>query len=821
MEKTGKKLDLENIPEELKKLKLWVLWRSEDNPGKEKPTKIPYQPNGERAKVNDSASWYEFDEIIDAYDNGSYDGIGFVFSEEDDFIGIDFDNVISDDMTIDQDAKEWIEKFDSYTEYSQSRKGVHIIVRGNLSGHRRKKGNYEMYDSGRYFVFTGDLYNEHIKTIKQQQSIIDEFYREVIDNRDSLARDITGTARYEFNEANQWSDDEIQKKLKKAANADKYQKLFSGDISDYPSQSEADLGLCRLISFYTNNPGQIDRIFRQSKLMRQKWDENHGEQTYGAMTIEKALLPMDIDDKESSYSQQEDDGLLALLTNLEVIGELEDGKVLFFSRDTRATRIIKLSQLKEIDIIQMTGQILPERLEPIQNEIAIKARKNQLCRLIKQGQGIWKHDDGLLIVNGKEAIIWRDISNRTSIEYPIFQDYLFEFESQKWLNLDVYEETDPLATFNRIQDLLKQWNWNSKHNLLIATAGIFATPFQTIWPWKPHFYILGRRGTGKTTFNEFMQSLYGGLSLKYEGSVTEAGLRQSLRNGSYCVSLDEFEKAGVDNRSAILNLLRVSSKGGIIPRGTPNGKVIEFRINNIVWLLSIESALREAADVSRFISLQLNPLENKKLILPEQEEIDILSQQIICTGLKHYKQYLSTRDKIISDYEGQLDRRVLENYAVPLSIIEVLTRVNALDMLKDIEQDIGTQEVTEDEIQLLETILNSRVYINTGGLYNNHLSIGELIEKALNNAQFNRELQQYGISVTQSKGEQVVAFQPQEVSRKLLWNTKWSGLGIGDLLGRLKGATADVTLKLSGRNQRMVTIPIDIVLDKESDDLDL
>ena len=46
---------------------------------------------------------------------------------------------------------------------------------------------------------------------------------------------------------------------------------------------------CSPLAFYTKDAAQIDRLFRRSGLMRAKWDEQHGEQTYGATTIAKAL----------------------------------------------------------------------------------------------------------------------------------------------------------------------------------------------------------------------------------------------------------------------------------------------------------------------------------------------------------------------------------------------------------------------------------------------------------------------------------------------------------------------------------------------------
>lgn len=69
--------------------------------------------------------------------------------------------------------------------------------------------------------------------------------------------------------------------------------LFRGAWAEcgYPSQSEADLALCRFITRHTTDRTQVDRIFRQSKLMRPKWDERHfGDgRTYGEGTLDKVF----------------------------------------------------------------------------------------------------------------------------------------------------------------------------------------------------------------------------------------------------------------------------------------------------------------------------------------------------------------------------------------------------------------------------------------------------------------------------------------------------------------------------------------------------
>jgi Protein of unknown function (DUF3987) len=85
-------------------------------------------------------------------------------------------------------------------------------------------------------------------------------------------------------------DVDLLAKTRGAANGDKFTRLWDGDITSYSSHSEADLALCSLLASHCGgDQSRIDRFFRQSGLMRSKWDENHGACTYGQITIARAL----------------------------------------------------------------------------------------------------------------------------------------------------------------------------------------------------------------------------------------------------------------------------------------------------------------------------------------------------------------------------------------------------------------------------------------------------------------------------------------------------------------------------------------------------
>ena len=87
------------------------------------------------------------------------------------------------------------------------------------------------------------------------------------------------------------SDDKIvELACNKPKTGEKFQSLWNGDWNDhFNSASEADSSVVFSLAYYTKDAHQLDRMFRQSRLMRPKWDEMHGSETYGATTIAKAL----------------------------------------------------------------------------------------------------------------------------------------------------------------------------------------------------------------------------------------------------------------------------------------------------------------------------------------------------------------------------------------------------------------------------------------------------------------------------------------------------------------------------------------------------
>jgi putative DNA primase/helicase len=143
---------VESIPEELRARPQWVVWKAVGD----RPDKVPYSARtARRASSTDLLTWSTFQEALEAYENGDYAGLGFVFSSADPYTGIDLDDCVDADGEIAGWALEIVRYFDSYTELSATGTGLHVIVRGEIPN--RRKGDVEVYSSKRYFTVTGHV----------------------------------------------------------------------------------------------------------------------------------------------------------------------------------------------------------------------------------------------------------------------------------------------------------------------------------------------------------------------------------------------------------------------------------------------------------------------------------------------------------------------------------------------------------------------------------------------------------------------------------------------------------------------------------------
>ncbi len=311
------KFNYQNIPQELRNLKQWGLFELKWVEARKKNTKIPINPyDGSAGKSNDPNTWSDFDTAMRALnDVERADGLAFYFANG--YVGLDIDHIdsnLEDWRAGDNDPNNLVNKFqdltdNTYMEVSQSGTGIHAIFKGKIPGKRRRKGNYEMYQTGRFFALTGNniIPDPTIKSMSDDEmKTLYEFLfgKDNIVQLHSESDNITPV------------DLSVAEIIKRAENSAKTGTRFTmfmkgGWEQFYSSHSEADMAFANDLAFWTGRDfHKMDTIFRNSSLMREKFDEKHGAVTYGTSLLNKAINETqniynpesDSQDSESSYT---------------------------------------------------------------------------------------------------------------------------------------------------------------------------------------------------------------------------------------------------------------------------------------------------------------------------------------------------------------------------------------------------------------------------------------------------------------------------------------------------------------------------------------
>lgn len=294
-------MGMDNIPQELRCLRQWVCYRPERDP--ENPDRLkkpPYRTDGAYAKPNDPDTWTTFDEARKAVEEGGhgFTGVGFVLTAGDPYAVVDMDHVRDPETgEVCERAAAAVEALDSYAEVSCSGTGIHVFVRAENpeGGHRKDNAfgpgtEYEVYDGGtggRYIAMTGDILDGRAE-VQDRQEAFTAVYREFFPEATTEGGNPT-----ERGAPSLWTStaSEVLEVMRRSRKWPEIEPLMRGDTAAHGGDDScADLALCNHLAFFTGkSPDLMDELFRGSGLMRGKWDEMHGAQTYGQKTIAKAV----------------------------------------------------------------------------------------------------------------------------------------------------------------------------------------------------------------------------------------------------------------------------------------------------------------------------------------------------------------------------------------------------------------------------------------------------------------------------------------------------------------------------------------------------
>jgi len=553
------------------------------------------------------------------------------------------------------------------------------------------------------------------------------------------------------------------------------------------------------------------------------------------------------DDDTSSFYRQ-------LCTNLgiDVLGETESGSISIFSYARRTEYTIRdIDRLSYTRILQYFGPNSKELVADEGEEEYSKATVNQVRNAIgalaggfpaddelRHGVGCWQANDGhgvtrdaIIAIGSNCTALCDESGNFISSPSPRSGRHLFKFSGESWFKCEELEHFISLAesgewcesVIDQATKLFGKWRWKqpdgSDHELCPAIiAGLIMASFiQTTWAWRPQIGIIGESKTGKSILFRTLQAIFGPICHRSE-SATAAGIRQTIQTSASIMLCDEFEHT--KHRQEIFDMLRASSRGGTIIKGTTGQKKAkQFKLQHIVWMAAIEIALNREPDKNRFITLELvEPAAENQNKLRDQpaEEMRVLGQKLLAIAMRHGCKARSMADRLKCQPRSNpdVDSRIVESYCVPAAMIAVACGRDdgaAGVLLDEMLSIAGTdKEQSSDRDELIHAILRSIVRVSPGM----ERSVSELLIEQLSGDI--EALERHGIAIRtrRADGVKCIFFDPKDVASKLLRNTDWHGQSIGQILRRLPEAKDQVRQRLAGRSPYGVMIPWEAFRDR-------
>jgi putative DNA primase/helicase len=224
-----------------------------------------------------------------------------------------------------------------------------------------------------------------------------------------------------------------------------------------------------------------------------------------------------------------------------------------------------------------------------------------------RGLGAW-WDDGRCAVHLGESV---QLDGRSYSVDEVPSKYTYELAKPTRIGTSA-----PLssAESHKFVTICESLRWEVPVYGKLCAGWIFLAPICGALDWRPHMWITGEPGSGKTTIVNMIKRALGRNLILFLGDTTEAGVRQTLASNAMPVLFDEFEserKKSAQRVEDVMSLITQASSEteGILAKGGMGGKATAFRIRSMFCFSSVAVAIKQAAARSRITILSVRTAE--------------------------------------------------------------------------------------------------------------------------------------------------------------------------------------------------------------------
>lgn len=273
-------------------MSVWLLWKKENR--NDRPTKVPYKSPGVFGSSTDPTTWSTYYQLKEKYFKqtpfSQERGIGIVFEDTANIVGVDFDHCIKDGV-LHSDVEKFVKEANTYTEISPSGTGLHLLFQKTskiellANKHHFETYAIEIYTTGRYFTFTE---SEH-ELSKELRTITPDDFTTLLSTIGYPWKKLEPVYIQTQPTNNSLDDNELLEKMFASKNGQRIKKLWNGDASEYNQDfSSADHALCMHLAFWTGkNYQQIEKLWLSSPLGQRK--KTQEREDYRQRTLQSAI----------------------------------------------------------------------------------------------------------------------------------------------------------------------------------------------------------------------------------------------------------------------------------------------------------------------------------------------------------------------------------------------------------------------------------------------------------------------------------------------------------------------------------------------------